>query len=83
VANDFPNSRWRKYLMNLWSRDLSSWRLYYARYLTVQWNSTHPLGTQVKTFTIYFMLEKTGPDGEAMTPQPIVLWEHRCKPGDF
>ena len=54
VADDFPNSRWRKYLMNLYSPELAAWRAHYVRYLL---NSGHGEDEHITRFTWYFLME--------------------------
>ena len=78
VATMYTNARWRKLMMNLWMRDLSNWRLPYARYLTRQWNGTHGGNYRVSGFKIYFMLEQSLPDGEVRPPEKVLLWTHSC-----
>ena len=78
IAAMYPNARWRKFMMNIWSRDNSDWRLYYGRYLTRKWNTTHKGGEQIKTFTINFMLKKTLPDGKSAPIEKVSIWSHHC-----
>lgn len=76
VAEDFPNSRWRKYLMNLYSPELAQWRGHFVSRLLKGWNDTHGSDESITRLTWYFLMEKTGPDGEALTPEPVTLWEY-------
>jgi predicted DCC family thiol-disulfide oxidoreductase YuxK len=81
VADTYPNHRWRKYLANLAQakRD-RSYREAYARYLARDWKRRHPEAPaerQLERIEIWFMLEKTLPDGVA-EPKPMRLWRHYC-----
>jgi hypothetical protein len=38
VSAMYPNQRWRKYLMNLWSKKYKKHRLYFGRYMCRWWN---------------------------------------------
>jgi hypothetical protein len=77
VAYTYKNHRWQKSMMNLWSRDFSKFREFYAKYLCRAWNARHQGGERLDRFTIYFMREDTRPDGEA-PPEKVNLWEHYC-----
>jgi len=77
VAGTYANARWRKYMMNLWSASLQSWRLHYGRYLTRSWNDKHEGPDQIKEFQIIFMKENTVANGT----EPVVkvpIWTHYC-----
>lgn len=77
VASTYPNARWRKYMMNLWSSNLQSWRLYYGRYLTRAWNDRHQKDDQVKDFKVIFMKENTVANGTEPV-EKVPIWTHYC-----
>ena len=68
VSSQFPNQRWRKYLMNLWDRNYAEYRYYYILYLCNEWNEKHSSDKQIKSVEMVYMLEKTPPPG---IPNPI------------
>lgn len=79
VAYTYKNQRWQKYLMNLWSRDFTQYRLSYGRYLCREWNASHEFSKQLETFEIIFMVENTPPPGEPQPPvTPTTIWTHNC-----
>jgi hypothetical protein len=78
VSATYPNDRWRKYMMNVWSRANAGHRLYLARYLCRQWNEEHAFPEQLLSFDITFMLERTVEPGEMPRPERVLLWEHHC-----
>ena len=78
IAPTYPNARWRKFMMNIWSRDNSDWRLYYGRYLTRKWNSVHSGGKLARKFTIYFMMHRTLLNGQRSDLQKVPIWNHHC-----
>lgn len=78
VAAMYPNARWRKYMMNLWSAEHAPWRLGYGQYLTRRWNSTHVGDQRISGFRIHFMLEETLPDGKTAPVRRVTIWQHRC-----
>ncbi|HAG80213.1 MAG TPA: hypothetical protein DCL61_03355 [Cyanobacteria bacterium UBA12227] len=78
VSATYPNERWRKYMMNLWSKKNEKHRLYYGRYLCRNWNSKHKGSKQLKTFKIYFMLEKTLPNYQPPEVKKVMIWKHNC-----
>lgn len=78
VSATYPSQRWRKYLMNLWDRDLGEYRLYYGQWLCRAWNKAHDVDRQVTDFRIIFMLEETLPGGKTAPPERVELWRHQC-----
>ena len=78
VSAMYPNDRWRKYMMNLWSRAHADHRLYLGRYLCRTWNDGHPPAEQLMTFQIQFMLEPTVAPGEVSQVKKVQLWDHHC-----
>jgi predicted DCC family thiol-disulfide oxidoreductase YuxK len=80
VAYTYKDQRWQKYLMNLWSSNLSEFRLGYGKYLCRTWNKKH-LNTneELLSFDIIFMLERTPEPGKPQTPiEPTTIWHHEC-----
>jgi hypothetical protein len=80
VSAMYKNSRWRKYLTNLWRKDFASHRLLYAHYLARDWNSRHTAGEQVQRVELYFMLKVTQPDYQPVTPKKTLLCAYTCAP---
>lgn len=80
ILATYKNAHWRKYLEKLVSSSYKEHRLPYARYVTRQWNNSHPPQEQVLTFQIYFMQERNLLDGTNSLPKKILLWSHRCFP---
>ena len=79
IAYTYKNQRWQKYMMNLWSRDNTEYRLGYGQYLCRQWNDTHSYEKELMSFDIIFMLEKTPPPGQTLSPvEPVTIWNHHC-----
>jgi hypothetical protein len=79
VAYMYKNQRWQKYLMNLWGRDFSEYRLGYGKFLCRQWNASHSQEKQLVNYDMIFMLETTPPPGQMQTPVvPTTIWNHSC-----
>jgi hypothetical protein len=79
VAYRYPNQRWQKYLMNLWAKDFSEYRLGYGKFVCRQWNDSHPYDKQLMSFNMVFMLEKTPAPGATAEPiVPNTIWQHHC-----
>ncbi|HYE07757.1 MAG TPA: HTTM domain-containing protein [Planctomycetota bacterium] len=73
VSAGYDGERWRKYLMNIASREHRAARDPFARWLRGRWDAQHPPDRQVARFEIAFWIEPTTPDG----PPPLrreVLW---------
>ena len=78
VSATYPDTRWRKYMLNLWCDNCASHRLWFARYLTGQWNSTHAGDDKMETFDIIYMQQDTTDDGVRGTPKKVTVWHHEC-----
>lgn len=78
VASVYPHERWRKYLMNLWDKDYSHHREYYLNYLCYDWNKDNDV--KLLSLKMTYMLERTLPDYQLPSIQPVVLRELECKP---
>ncbi|HZT83047.1 MAG TPA: HTTM domain-containing protein [Gemmataceae bacterium] len=76
VAADYPNERWRKYLMNLWLKEHEAHRPRFAAYLESKWNASHGVGEQLRAVRIYYMLEMTRPNQPPAPVEKVLLWEH-------
>jgi predicted DCC family thiol-disulfide oxidoreductase YuxK len=80
IADQYPNERWRKYLMNLSLPENTEHRLYYGRYLCRTWNDgrapqdAHAL----VSFDIYFMAHQNSIDHPPVGFSRDLLWHHEC-----
>jgi len=77
VYKTYKNTRWRKYLMNIWMASNEKHRLYYGQYLCRDWNSRHPQNKLLDTFEIVFMREMTRPLMSSVA-RKVVVWRHYC-----
>lgn len=79
ASYSYQNQRWQKYLMNLWLKDYSKYRLGYGQYLCREWNKNNSYEKNLMTFKIIYMLEATDFNTLRETiPEPVVIWEHQC-----
>lgn len=76
VAKLYKHERWRKYMMNLWNRENSAHRKYYARYKCYEWNKDND--DKIKKIEIYFMKEETLPDYQKPEIEKILLYAQEC-----
>jgi hypothetical protein len=76
----YKNERWRKYLMNLYKKDYSEYRPYFAEYLCRDWNRIHRGEKKLEHLQIFFMMERTLPDGEAPI-RKVSLLDYQCGKG--
>lgn len=75
----YKDQRWQKYMMNLWLKDFSEYRLGYGQYLCRSWNNTNSYDKQLMTFKIIYMLEITDMNTLKEKPiEPVTIWEHKC-----
>ena len=76
IAATYPNARWCKYMMNLWSKNNAPYRIYYCRYLANEWNRTHHSGESLSLAELYFMENATLPDYKPRKVTPILLSQY-------
>jgi hypothetical protein len=81
VADDYPNERWRKFMMNLPGPGQDENRSNLIRFFWDRWNREHTGGRQLRELKLYFVLEVTLPDNKTKPPEPLLLGycalEHR------
>jgi hypothetical protein len=77
VARDYPNDRWRKYMVLLAEKTNANLRVHFVNYLKQQWNGSHPPARQIDSLDIYLMMERTIPDSAPAPALPILLWSDR------
>jgi hypothetical protein len=81
VAAQYPNERWRKYLMNLYFAKYSQFRLYYDRYLCRKWNDGRSMDDPrlLDQFQVFYMVHTTQPPGTPEQPhRKEFLANHYC-----
>jgi hypothetical protein len=86
VAATYRDTRWRKYLLNIWLADHRAHRLYFGRYLCRTWNDAHSGPQRVNLIYINYMLEETPAPGHPQPPaEKVLVWRHYCfeKPPDW
>jgi hypothetical protein len=70
----FKDSRWQKYIMNLWMATYSQHRPWFGNYLAAKWNETHSGLSQVAAWELVFILEPTKLDGTVGETERHSLW---------
>jgi predicted DCC family thiol-disulfide oxidoreductase YuxK len=81
VAAQYPNERWRKYMMNLYFDKYSQFRLYYDRYMCRKWNQGRSMDDPrlLDQFQVYYMAHQTQPPGAPEQPhRKEFLANHYC-----
>ncbi|WP_254523180.1 HTTM domain-containing protein [Natrinema caseinilyticum] len=76
----YPNSRWRKYLSNVWGADNENHRSYLANYLCDRRNRTHR--TDLERIQLYYVAQPSEPYNETEPTNEIMLQQYNCS-GDF
>jgi hypothetical protein len=74
----YPNARWRKYLMNINQKRRRNYRLYFGKYTCRNFNSTAQGDKMLAKFELAFVKELSRPPGELLTTERISLWKHDC-----
>jgi hypothetical protein len=85
VSHQFPNQRWRKYLMTLWEVEHLDKRVYFGRYMCQRWNGPYAKRDTpwaLSTFSLLVMEQPTGKPGSTEQPKVngVILWRHKCFP---
>jgi predicted DCC family thiol-disulfide oxidoreductase YuxK len=81
VATQYPNERWRKYMMNLYFAKYSQFRLYYDRYMCRKWNAGRSMDDPqlLDQFQVFYMAHQTQPPGTPEQPhRKEFLANHYC-----
>lgn len=76
VAATYPNTRWRKYLVNLWRPYHRSYRPYLGTYLCERYNRRHDV--EVVELTVYYMEQRTVLGAEHEPIERVELLDHEC-----
>lgn len=76
VAITYKNQRWRKLMMNLWSRNYSRYREPYLDYLCD--DATISGKSSLDRISMYFVLERTLPNYKKSEEKPILLEQINC-----
>ncbi len=75
----YKDQRWQKYMMNLWLKSFSNYRLGYAQYLCRSWNAKNTEDKQLMNFSIVYVLEVTDMNNLEEGPLiPTTIWQHEC-----
>ena len=77
VPGMYTGHRQQKYMMNLWTKNFKAYRLYFGKYVCRKWNRFEKHKDQLETFELFYMKERTLPQGEA-EPVKMKVWGHAC-----
>ncbi len=77
VLRSYRNQRWRRYLTALYESGNRYHRTSYARYLQRGWDDRHRGTWRLKQVRIFFVLERTLPQGSE-PPKPLLLLSYNC-----
>jgi predicted DCC family thiol-disulfide oxidoreductase YuxK len=81
VAAQYPNERWRKYMMNLYAEKYAPFRLYFDRYMCRKWNEGRDMSDPrlLDIFNVYYMVHTTQPPGKPEEPhRRVLIAQHYC-----
>ncbi len=74
----YPNMQWRTYFINL-NRSIGKKIIpYYGEYLCRDWNEQHQGAKEVESFEVYFISERTVPQGEKQTVEKNSVLQKSC-----
>jgi len=77
VSGMYTGHRQQKYMMNLWTKNFKSYRLYFGKYICRKWNRFENHKDKLQTFELFYMKERTLPVGES-EPVKTKVWGHAC-----
>jgi hypothetical protein len=75
VIGTFKDARRQKLLTNVWLEEYRHLREPLGDAIARQWNATHGGLNQVVAWQLWFMLERTMPDGGTANVMPCLLFE--------
>jgi hypothetical protein len=78
AADFYPNERWRRYMMNIGTRDFKDFRLPFLQYLCSRWNAAHSGAEHLEKVSLYFMREVTPPPGQQASVRKLLFFEYIC-----
>ncbi len=76
----YPNERWRRYMINIGTRDLRDFRNPLAGYLCANWNQKHSRSDHLEGGSIVFVRERTPPPGQSVQLERLDLNDFECGP---
>lgn len=79
LAREYPNYRWRKYLIGLAHSDYAVVRPYYANYLCRRWNERRALEKRLVEVKLYFNVERVQPNYQPRTAERLLLHVQTCQ----
>lgn len=82
VSNNFPNERWRKYLMNLWAKDFQQHRHYFVDYMVRKWEKEYP-DEKVVAAQMIFIWTQTSDDFQKIKKRKTPLYTQSTSKIDF
>ena len=74
----YPNERWRKYMMNIGTRDFKDYRLPFTQYLCSKWNLKNSGSDYLEQVSVYFFREVTPPPGQQPTAEKLLFFDYFC-----
>jgi hypothetical protein len=75
----YPNERWRRYMMNIGTRDFKDFRLPFLEYLCARSNASHSGNDRLQQIRLFFMREVTPPPGQQSSVQKLLFFEYTCR----
>jgi len=78
ISSYYKNDRWRKYLMNMSSRNMRAYRIDFSRYLCRSWNSSHSEDEKLNSLELIFVDRRNLPDYRTTIYERTVLWQAYC-----
>ncbi len=76
----YPGERWRRYFINIGTRDFKDFRLPFVQYICRNWNGRNTAGRHLEQVSLYFMREVTPPPGQDGKVEKLLFYEYACLP---
>ena len=73
LSAEFRDTKWQKIIVNLWRSPYQDMRSLFTNHMAFEWNGAHPAKQQIRTWTLWFMLEDTPPEGVNSVVKKIEL----------
>lgn len=75
VSAVYEDARWQKYMMNLWLTEYVQYRPWLGDYLSREWNKEQGALSQVMSWELFYMQQKTALDRVPDPVEKISLWK--------
>jgi len=79
AADFYPDERWRRYMINIGTRDQRQFREPFTSYVCRDWNGSHTGAEHLDGLSLFFMSETSRPPGQPIDVVKQNFRDHACR----